>query len=247
MNSIDDWRVSWRTAYRMFGKFKSQRLLKRPQLFHEIECPSCGANHSISPGTKSTVCQCGQGMEFDYQGKPPLSDSNDWRVWAKTKVKKLLSLAGNTGLLLLTITLLAIFFLIIDLLIIGTANITTRLLPYIFYAGYLCLIIDIAVLLPMAYFKRTQYLAGYGLKASANAFAFLALLFSFIATYQIWDTTGVVVGILLLGLGIIPVAMLATIIHSEWHQLGIIVGVLLFACVKQYVSNRILHPYQFYS
>jgi uncharacterized protein YacL len=38
-------------------------------------------------------------------------------------------------------------------------------------------------------------------------------------TYDLWGTVGVIIGLLIAGVGIVPVAMLATFFHGEWEGL----------------------------
>src|ERR1700736_2508910 len=52
-------------------------------------------------------------------------------------------------------------------------------------------------------------------------------LTSLLLTYELWGTTAVIIGLVLLGIGIVPVALLAALFHGQWwHLLDLVVLIL---------------------
>jgi hypothetical protein len=44
-------------------------------------------------------------------------------------------------------------------------------------------------------------------------------MMGFLLTLAIWGATGVIIGLFLAGIGVVPVAMLATLFHGMWEPL----------------------------
>ena len=76
----------------------------------------------------------------------------------------------------------------------------------------------ILVLLPLSIPLKTRGWAATGLLWSSLAFGAMLWLYSIIYVYAVWGIIGVLVGLALFGLGIVPVAVLAAVIHSEWSS-----------------------------
>ena len=53
-------------------------------------------------------------------------------------------------------------------------------------------------------------------------------VWSLLLTYSIWGGVAVFIGLFLFGVGIVPVAMLATLFHGMWSDLGqLVLGLVL--------------------
>jgi tetrahydromethanopterin S-methyltransferase subunit F len=40
--------------------------------------------------------------------------------------------------------------------------------------------------------------------------------FGFLVTYVYWGITGILIGVVLAGIGVVPIGMLASVINGEW-------------------------------
>ena len=38
--------------------------------------------------------------------------------------------------------------------------------------------------------------------------------------YALWGTVGIIIGLALMGVGVVPVAIVAALLHAEWYALG---------------------------
>lgn len=79
------------------------------------------------------------------------------------------------------------------------------------------------ILAPLAFFPKTQGTSAIGFLIAAYAFHLILWVWSMAYTYSIWGMTGVIIGLILAGVGVVPVAMLAALLHGEWGNLGLFV------------------------
>lgn len=142
-------------------------------------------------------------------------------------VEKLKEMAGMAfGFLIL------IAFLSLPLVfIMGAAWASRNLLGPLIAIGWVLLALNIVILLPLSIFKRFRGFTGGGIYFSSFLFGLVAWLLGFILTYSIWGAWAVVIGILFLGGGVVPIALLATAINGYWNPFFtlLILAVLTFA------------------
>jgi hypothetical protein len=57
-------------------------------------------------------------------------------------------------------------------------------------------------------------------------------VWSAVTTYRLWGTIALVIGLLLGGIGVVPIALIATVVASEWVVFGYLMInlLLLLAC-----------------
>ncbi|NQU99582.1 MAG: hypothetical protein HQ538_02490 [Parcubacteria group bacterium] len=97
--------------------------------------------------------------------------------------------------------------------------IDTVLMPLLSLLVIVVFIIDIIILLPLAIIKKTRKISGIGIIISSYVFGAFTWMCSFIIAYIIWGIAGLVIGLLLCGIGVVPIAMLATLFDGDWSTL----------------------------
>ena len=140
------------------------------------------------------------------------------------KIKEMAGMAFGFLILVAVLSLPLVF-------IMGAAWASKNLLGPLVVIGWVLLAINIVILLPLSFFKRLRGFAGGGIYFSSFVFGLVAWLLGFILTYSIWGAWAVVVGILFLGGGVVPIALLATAINGYWDPFFtlLIVTILTFA------------------
>ena len=91
---------------------------------------------------------------------------------------------------------------------------------YLDIVAIIAFLICVFVLLPCAFFRATQKLSMYGLYISSVIFGASTWICGFLATLQYWGVIGVVVGVIMGVVGIVPLGMLASAFHSDWLAVG---------------------------
>lgn len=117
----------------------------------------------------------------------------------------------------------ALMILIPVLFILGSVWVAENILPWVAPIMWLVLAFDIVILLPLIIFQKTRGYAGIGLFISSYIFGFTLWLFGLLLAYFLWGFLAVFIGLILAGVGVVPVAMLATLFNGEWALLGLLV------------------------
>jgi hypothetical protein len=78
----------------------------------------------------------------------------------------------------------------------------------------------VIILLPMAAFHRTQRFAASGLIYAAALIGMTLWVWGLLLTYNLWGGAAVLLGVCLLGVGVVPMAMLATLFAQMWPTFG---------------------------
>ena len=112
---------------------------------------------------------------------------------------------------------LFIFGLFIILSIIkGLSWFSQTIYPYFLIFGSAVFWLSIFISLPLALIKKTRGIAGICFVLSSWFFGLLLLIQSVIDVYIVWGGVGVLIGLFLGVLTIIPEAFIAAIFHSNW-------------------------------
>lgn len=145
------------------------------------------------------------------------------------KLKQMAGMAFGLLMLIAILSLPLVFFM-------GAAWASKNLLDPLIALGWILLAINIVVLLPLSIFKRLRGFAGTGIYFSSFVFGLVAWLLGFILTYSIWGTWAVVIGILFLGGGVVPIAMLATAINGYWDPFFTLLVVTILTFVARIIG-----------
>jgi hypothetical protein len=63
---------------------------------------------------------------------------------------------------------------------------------------------------------------------------------SIVTVHALWGTVAVIVGLLLLGVGVAPMALLATAFHGEWVTFGYLVSNLVILVLCRWAASSLL-------
>jgi hypothetical protein len=87
--------------------------------------------------------------------------------------------------------------------------------------------ITIFILGPLALIRITRGFSAVGLMIASYVFGTCLWITSLLLTYELLGTIAVVVGLVVLGIGIVPIALLATLFHAQWWHLLDLVGLIV--------------------
>jgi hypothetical protein len=132
-----------------------------------------------------------------------------------------------SGFLLGILGLIAIA-VIAGLLILGGAWLSDKIYPWLIVAFAIALAVIVFVLLPLAIFRRTRGFSGIGIFIASYVFGATLWVWSLLITYTLWGGLAVFIGLIMAGIGIVPLAIFATLFKGMWSILGQIVLLLIF-------------------
>lgn len=105
--------------------------------------------------------------------------------------------------------------------------------------GWVLMPLVIVAVVPLSIFKPLRKVTGKFLDNSTYILAFLAWYIGFIMAYLYWGQWGAVIGILLLGIGVVPVALLATAINGAWYFFSYLMVLTLLAFAAGFIGKRL--------
>ncbi|KKS53507.1 MAG: hypothetical protein UV20_C0050G0004 [Candidatus Magasanikbacteria bacterium GW2011_GWA2_42_32] len=122
---------------------------------------------------------------------------------------------GIAGLLLLLA--IPVFF------IMGAVWVGTYVLPWLKLLAWIVLGIDVIIILPLILFRKTREAALSALYISSYVFGLLLWFMGLLLSYLIWGFIAVFIGLALMGIGVVPIAMLATLLTGEFGIFGTLI------------------------
>ena len=108
-------------------------------------------------------------------------------------------------------------------LLTGAAAFSLWVLEWTFPAFAITLLVSVVLLAPLSLSPPTRGFSAVGFLIASIAFGAILWLWGMAYTYTVWGLFGVIVGLVLLGVGVVPVAMLAALVHGDWGNLGMFV------------------------
>jgi len=108
-------------------------------------------------------------------------------------------------------------------------NVSTWLLPY----AWIALGVIILILLPLAIFKRTRRFSGTIIFYASYLFGLTTWFLGAAITLSTWGWLALIIGLLLAGVGVVPIGILASFITLKSASLGISIIVMAqvtYAC-----------------
>lgn len=75
------------------------------------------------------------------------------------------------------------------------------------------------ILAPLGIFKWTRPFAGASLIFASYFFGITLWFWGAVATFEYWGWPGLIVGVVLLGVGVVPTGLIALALHSQWEAI----------------------------
>lgn len=104
-------------------------------------------------------------------------------------------------------------------LIRGVVWVSDKVLPWLNLASEILLGVCLLVLLPMCIFRKTRPFAGVGFYFGSYLFGLTLWVFSCLVCYLLWGYRALLFGLVLAGVGVLPVALVASVFTAHWSLL----------------------------
>ena len=125
----------------------------------------------------------------------------------------------STGSVLLGIGILIGFVVLVLFFFRGGLWLNEVVYPWLSLVSATTFLACLLIVLPLALIRRTRGLAGLGLFIASYLFGVSLWVWAFLLTYTLWGRMALFIGLLLVGTGLVPIAMLATVFNGEWARL----------------------------
>ena len=129
----------------------------------------------------------------------------------------------SIGGFLIGIAFLLLLISIAMLLIKGSVWVGVKVLPWLSIIMLIVFVIDIFIILPLGLFRKTKRVSGTGLVLSSYVYGVTIWFWALLITYFTWGALAVFIGLVIAGIGVVPIALLATIIKGQWANSGQII------------------------
>ena len=103
----------------------------------------------------------------------------------------------------------------------GSAWHGEKVYPWLAIISLLAVGAALLLLLPLSFIRRTKPFAAIGFLIASYILGLTLWVSGLLITYNLWGAFAVFVGLFLLGVGVIPIAMLATAFNGMWGLEGI--------------------------
>ena len=112
--------------------------------------------------------------------------------------------------------------------------------PYLAIALWVLLPVVFVILIPLSFIKPLKEITGDLIFASSFFFGLIAWVFGFVSTYYTWGTTALIIGLLLGGIGVVPIGFFAALLNGEWLALLMIFLGVIVTYGTRWISLKIL-------
>lgn len=109
------------------------------------------------------------------------------------------------------------------LFIIGGIRLGEILLPWLYLISWLVFFVNLLILLPLCIFKKTRPYAGIGFFFSSFIYGITLWFLGLLLTFALWGAIGVIIGLFIMGVGVVPMAILATLFNGLWGPFGFLI------------------------
>jgi len=106
------------------------------------------------------------------------------------------------------------------MLVRGGVWLSDKIYPWLILVSVLAMGVSVLALLPLAAFKETRGHSGVGFFIVSYVFGATLWVWSLLLTYVLWGIGAVVVGLFIMGVGVLPIALLATGFKGMWSMFG---------------------------
>jgi hypothetical protein len=155
------------------------------------------------------------------------------RMWQKIKL-----FAVGTGYLGAFIGLALVGVLISLFIIKGGVWLGKTVYPLSILLTQLAFAASIFVFLPLSFIRRTYGLSSGGLFIASMVIGVGIWIWALLLTYHIWGAVGVFVGLFMMGVGVVPVALVATMVKGMWGIFGqLLLALALMWAVRLYAYH----------
>lgn len=144
----------------------------------------------------------------------------------------------EAGWFVLGLGVMVIFVVIIAIFLNGAIYIGEKIIPFLQILLGWASAIFFLILLPLDLIRKTRKVAGTATFYFSYLSGFTLWFYAALSAYYLWGFLGLIVGLFLAGVGVLPIAILASLFNGEWT----ILWNLLYLAALTY-GSRILAIY----
>lgn len=121
----------------------------------------------------------------------------------------------------------------------GAAAFSIWVLKLTFPAFAITFLASLFLLAPLSLIPAARGVSAVGFMIAYFIFSVSLWLFGMAYTYTVWGIFGVIFGLMLAGVGVVPIAMLASLLHGDWGNLGAFIFAAIVTISSKMLSIRL--------
>ncbi len=129
-------------------------------------------------------------------------------------------------------------------LIVGLTWFSAHALPWVQKARAITLLLSLFIFLPMLIFKRSRRLGATCLFFGSYVFGLACWLLSFILTLGFLGVFWLIIGLLLFGVGVFPMALIGCALHRAWPLFWVVLQSFGLMVAARLISGAVLRRYE---
>jgi len=126
----------------------------------------------------------------------------------------------NIGAYALGVGITVVGLILVGVLLNGLVWLVDKLYPAAEWIAAVGTLVLVLLLLPSSLFKRNRGWCGAGMLYVSYAWGISVWMWATLILYSLWGIVGLALGLVLLGLGSVPMAFIALLFHWEWKIIG---------------------------
>lgn len=157
----------------------------------------------------------------------------------ESRLKKTAMSVGGGAIMLVVF---AVVLLLIAIVLRGMVWVSDKAMPWLVWASVITLLICIFILAPMCIFRKARPVAGVAYYYASWVFGLMLWAYSCLFTVSTWGYGALAIGLIFLGVGVVPIAFLSSIFHAEWVVLAEIVVSLILTFGVRFLGIWLTTP-----
>ncbi len=130
---------------------------------------------------------------------------------------------ANTGSYIFGAAIMLAMLSLPVIFIAGGVWLGERVLPWLMLLSMIAVGFCVVILLPLTVFRATRGWAGVGFFFASFVFGLTGWFMGLLLALALWGVFAVIIGLFFCGIGVVPIAMLATLFNGMWLELGVLV------------------------
>lgn len=123
----------------------------------------------------------------------------------------------------------------------GTPWISENFYPWTVQAAKIALFFVVPTCAVLAFFRKGRGIGGLGLVLSSYVIGFSLWVWSLIVAYALAGVFWIIVGLLFVGVGVIPIAMVAAALNSQWSVAGQMLICIIIVYALRVIGNFLVN------
>ena len=98
----------------------------------------------------------------------------------------------------------------------GAVWVSAHIFEYVIIGALIAFAVCIFILTPLSFFHKTRIVPMFGFMVCSYVFGLCTWILGLLTAYIYWGIGGIFIGLVLGGIGVVPIGILAALFHPDW-------------------------------